>query len=161
VKFVRETRLLALALLFMSLGGWLLHLRIHPPPIGPAGGHNPANFIPFIVGLVSVCATPILLSFARTVIIGYLINGVSVILGTILMSTLSLSGLPQPLTPVTLLLKTTFPDVVLVFGKLFVGQQILLHHHPRGMGRMFTVGWWTRHFVYLTSVFTIGHFFWR
>jgi hypothetical protein len=161
MKFVRETRLLVFTLMFMSLGGWLMHLRIHPPPIDPDGAHNPAFWIPFIFGLINVFVSPILLSFARTLIIGYLMNGISVVIGIILMSTLSLSGLPHPLTFASLVLNTTFPVMILLFGKLFVGQQILLHHHPKGMGRMFTVGWWARHFVYLSVIFSIGHFLWR
>jgi hypothetical protein len=161
VRFVRETRSLVLALLFVSLGGWLLHLRIHPLPLNPSTASNPANWIPFVFGLVSVLASPILLSLRRTVVLGYLINGMSVIVGIILMLSISLSHLPNPLTFVGLVLNTTFPDAILLFGKLFVGHQIFLHHHPKGMGRMFTVGWWTRHFVYLTTLFTIGHFIWR
>lgn len=161
MKFVKETRALALALMFVSLGGWLLHLRFYPLPLDPEGTYNPANWIPFLFGLVSVLVTPILLSFARTVIVGYLVNGMSVVVGIILMSTLSLSGMTSPVTFGSLVLNTTLAVMLLLFGKLFVGHHIFLHHHPRGMGRMFTVGWWARHFVYLTVVFSIGHFIWR
>ena len=161
MKFVKETRLLVLALVFLSLGGWLLHLRIHSLPVGPDGSTNPANWIPFVIGLLNIVVAPILLCYARTVIVGYLMNGISVIIGTILMTTFSLSRLPDPLGFGGLVLNTTFADTMILFGNLFVGQQILLHHHPRGMGRMFTLGWWTRHFIYLSVVFTIGHFIWR
>jgi hypothetical protein len=158
MKFVRETRLLVLTLMFMSLGGWLLHLRIHPPPLDPDGAHNPAFWFPFIFGLMNVLVSPVLLSFARTVIIGYLMNGISVVIGIIMMTTLTLSSPPSPLTFESFVLKTNLAVMILLFGKLFVGHQILLYHHPRGMGRMFTVGWWTRHFVYLSIIFAIGHF---
>jgi len=161
VKLVKETRSLALALAFMSLGGLVLHVRVHPSIIDPDGTGVPANWIPFVAGLVGVFVTPFLLSLPKTVIVGYLINGMSVILGTILMSTKSLSAMPVPLTFGALLFKTTFSDILLLFGKLFVGHQIFLYHHPAGMGRMFTTGWWARHFFYLATVFAIGHFIWR
>jgi hypothetical protein len=48
------------------------------------------------------------------------------------------------------------PSVLLVFPKLFIGQRILRHYRPNGMGRMFTPLWWTRHFIYASVVFTIG-----
>ena len=161
MKLVKETRSLALALMFMSLGGLIIHVRVHPSIIDPMGTGVPANWVPFVAGLIGVFITPFLLSLPKTVIIGYLINGVSVILGAVLMSTKSLSSLPVPLTLGDLLFKTTLADILLLFGKLFVGHQIFLHHHPAGMGRMFTPGWWARHFLYLGAVFAIGHFIWR
>lgn len=164
MKFVRETRLLVLALVFLSLGGWLLHLRTHPLPIWSDGSTVPAasaNWIPFVVGLLNILVAPILLCYARTVIVGYLMNGMSVIIGSILMAVFSLYRLPHPIVPGDLVMKTMFPDIMLLFGNLFVGQQILLHHHPNGMGRMFTFSWWTRHFVYLSVIFALGHYVWR
>lgn len=164
MKFVRETKPLVIALFFMSLGGWLLHVRTHPLPVWQNGATIPgvsANWIPFLAGLLSILVIPVLLSFAKTVIIGYLANGMFVILGTILMTTYSLYHHPDQITLENLILKTMLADIVILFGKLFVGHKIMLHHHPAGMGRMFTPGWWTRHFLYLSLFFTLGHFIWR
>ncbi|UCE05951.1 MAG: hypothetical protein JSW07_20565 [bacterium] len=142
-------------LFFIALGGWLLHLRIHPFE------GNPPNFVPFIVGLISVFIIPVLFYFKKTYLIGYLLNGFSVIIGSVVMATFSLSGLPEPLTFSTIMLRTTLPVIFILFSKLFIGQMILHQYHPTGLGRMFTAWWWTRHFVYFAIVFSIGHWLWR
>ena len=58
----------------LSFGGWLLHARIHPIQLSPDFPQNPANYLPFIIGLVNILCVPFLLSFARTFVVGYLIN---------------------------------------------------------------------------------------
>ncbi|HEX9975536.1 MAG TPA: hypothetical protein VGD14_26025 [bacterium] len=143
------------ALFLVALGGWLLHLRIHPF----AG--NPTNYIPFVFGLLSVFFVPILLSFKQTFLIGYLLNGFSVVIGVVVMATFSISGLSEPITLSELMLKTTLPHNLILLSKLFIGQMILHYYHPTGLGRMFTAWWWARHFVYVGTVFAVGHLLWR
>ena len=157
----REIEKPVLALIFLSLGGWLMHTRIHPVSFDPANPTNPAFLLPFIWGLVSIVATPVLLSFRKTVIVGYLANGLGVVVGTLTMAALSLAHPPQPLTFPSIFLKTMLGSILLLFPKLFIGQIVLQHYFPNGLGRMFTAWWWTRHFVYLGIVYTLGHFLWR
>lgn len=88
--FKKELRKPILALLFLSLGGWLLHFRIHHPSA------NPSNFVPFIFGLLNVLVTPFLFNSKKTVLLAYLINGLGVIVGAIAMAHFSLSTLPTP-----------------------------------------------------------------
>jgi len=38
-----------LSLWFISLGGWLLHLKIHVPSFIAGEPQNPANLIPYIL----------------------------------------------------------------------------------------------------------------
>ncbi len=154
--FKKEIHQYIWALILISLGGWLLHLRIHP--IVEA---NPANFIPFIFGLLNVIIVPFLLNSKKTVIIGYLINGFGVIFGTVIMATFSLSALPSPLTIGNLLLKTTLADIFILLAKLFIAQRVLAHYYPSGLGRMFTTLWWIKHFIYVAVIFAAGHFLWR
>jgi hypothetical protein len=144
-----------LALLFLSLGGWLLHFRIHPI------SGNPPNLISFVFGLVNIIITPLLFNQKKTVIIAYLINGLGVIIGAISMAHFSFSALPNPLTFTNIIFKTTLADIVILFSKFFIGQMILLYFYPTGLGRMFTPGWWVRHFFYITIVYSLGHFLWR
>lgn len=143
------------ALFFVALGGWLLHIRIHP------FADNPTNYVPFIFGVVSVFFAPILLSFKQTAMIGYLINGFSVIIGVVTMVTFSISGLSAPVTFSNLMLRTTLPYNMILLAKLFIGQMVLYHYYPTGLGRMFTGWWWARHFVYVATVFAVGHLLWR
>ena len=44
--------LLAGGLFFISLGGWILHVRIHPPP------EHVAYYVPFVAGLIGFSAVP-------------------------------------------------------------------------------------------------------
>jgi hypothetical protein len=153
--FKKEINKPILALLFLSLGGWLLHFRIHPV------SNNPSNFVPFVLGLVNIIITPLLFNQKKTVIIAYLINGLGVIIGGIIMAHFSFSVLPKPFTFTNIIFKTALGDIFILFSKLFIGQTILLHFYPNGLGRMFTPSWWVRHFFYLTIAYSLGHFLWK
>lgn len=145
----------------LSFGGWLLHMRAHPVSFDPANPSNPAFFVPFVAGLLSIVAVSILLGFKRTFVLGYLLNGMSVVIGTLTMAALSLAYPPSPLTFQSIFLGTMLSSILLLFPKLFLGQMVLLHYHPNGMGRLFTGFWWTRHFIYLGAIFALGHFIGR
>ena len=153
--FKKEIRKQILALLLLSLGGWMLHFRIHQIT------NNPSNFVPFVFGLVNILVTPQLFNYKKTVILAYWVNGIGVIIGAITMATLSLSSLPDPLTFTSIIFKTTLAHILILFAKLFIGQTILSHFYPAGLGRLFTPFWWLRHFCYLSAVFALGHFLWR
>jgi hypothetical protein len=153
--FKKEIRKPILALLFLSVGGWMLHFRIHPIT------QDPSNFVPFVLGLIDILITPQLFNYKKTVILAYLINGIGVIIGAITMATFSLSALPDPLTFTSIIFKTTLAHILILFSKLFIGQMILSHFYPNGLGRLFTTSWWLRHFCYLSIMFSLGHFLWR
>ncbi len=140
----------------LSLGGLLLHLRIHPVSFDPADPSNPAFIVPLASGILSVAVAPFLLAFPRTFVAGYLWNGMSAVAGTIAMAALSVSLPPSPPSAGNILLGTTLASILLLLPKLFLGQIVLRHYHPGGMGRLFTAWWWVRHFVYLGAVFSLG-----
>ena len=153
--FKKELKKPILALLFLSLGGWFLHFRIHPISV------SPSHFVPFFYGLVSILIVPVMLNYKKTVIIGYVVNGFSVIVGTVLMAHLSFSDFPQPITLPNILFQTTLADIFILLPKLFIGQMILLYYYPNGLGRLFTTRWWIKHFCYFAIVYSIGHFLMR
>jgi hypothetical protein len=153
--FKKEIRKPILALIFISLGGWCLHVRVHPMSV------NLSYLAPFLAGLFSFVIVPVLVNYRKTVLIGYLLNGFSAVIGTVLMAYLSLSHLAHPLTLFSVLFQTTLADIFILISKLFIGQIILLHYFPNGLGRMFTAFWWVRHFCYFTVVYSIGHFLLR
>ena len=153
--FIKELKNPILAIMLLSLGGWSLHFRIHPVSV------SPSHFVPFVYGLVSFLVVPFLLNSKKTVIIGYLFNGFSVIVGTILMAHLSLSDLPQPFTITAIFFRTTLADIFILLPKLIIGQIILYHYYPNGLGRLFTAVWWMKHFCYFAIVYSAGHFLLR
>ncbi|MFZ5515050.1 MAG: hypothetical protein ACOY90_00320 [Candidatus Zhuqueibacterota bacterium] len=150
MKSNRQVLNLIVALFFISLGGWLLHLRVHPI------ADNPAHYIPFVFGLLNVFVAPFLFYFKPTALLAYLINGFGVILGAITMAAFSLSALSQPVTASELILKTTLADIFILFPKLMLGQMILKQFYPAGMGRLFTPLWWIKHFGYVSIVYALG-----
>jgi hypothetical protein len=153
--FKKEIRGPIIGLLVLSLGGWMLHFRIHPITA------SAPNHVPFFIGLVSILVTPLLFNYKKTVIVAYLLNGLAVMIGTLAMATFSLYHSPDSLTLANLIFKTMLGDILILFSKLFVGQVILTHFYPTGLGRMFTVSWWIRHFFYFLIVFSLGHLLWR
>lgn len=157
----KELRLPICAIFLLSLGGWLLHMRAHPVSFDPADPSNPAFFVPYVAGILSIVAAPLLLNYRRTFVIGYLLNGMSVVIGAITMASLSFANPPSPMNIQGVLFGTMLSSILLLFPKLFLGQIVLLHYHPNGMGRLFTPFWWTKHFIYLSAIFTLGHFLWR
>jgi hypothetical protein len=157
----RELRLPIFSIVLLSFGGWLLHGRVHPVSFDPANPSNPAFLVPYLSGLLSIIVVPMLLNYRATFIVGYLVNGLSVVVGTIGMTMLTLAHLPSPVTFVSIFTGTMLADILLLFPKLFLGQMVLLHYHPKGMGRLFNAFWWTRHVVYLSVIFALGHLIWR
>jgi hypothetical protein len=144
------------SLWFISLGGWLLHLKIHAPSFIAGEPQNPANLIPYILGLLNVILVPCLFLFKKTVILAYLINGFSVVIGAITMGQMSWMNLPNPLTLQSLFIKTALPYIFISLPKLWLGQSLLEHYYPAGLGRMFTAYWWVRHFIYFAVVYSFG-----
>jgi len=53
------------ALIALSLGGFLLHVRIHP------FAQNSSNIVPVISCLLSIIVVPLLFSFRKTISYGY------------------------------------------------------------------------------------------
>ena len=153
--FKKEIEKQIFSLLFLSVSGWLIHLSRHPI------SDDLSNLVSFIFGILTIFLVPILLNSKKTYLIGYLINGFSVIIGTVVMATLSISHLSVPVSVSDVLFRTLLGSILILMTKLFIGQMILRHYHPTGLGRMFTAWWWTRHFVYFSIVFSIGHWLWR
>ncbi len=159
--FPREIRREITTLFLLSLGGFLLHLKLHPVSFDPSSPENPAHLIPFVTGILGVIAVPALLGSKKTATLGYLINGMSVVIGAIVMVHFTLAAPPYPVTWTNIFLYTTVPYIALLLPKLLIGQSVLISYYPRGRGRMFTTGWWIRHFCYLTAFYLLGHSIWR
>lgn len=156
---------LILAIFFLALGGWLLHLRIHP------FAKDAENYIPLVAGFISVVIIPVLFIFRSTISFAYLLNGMTVIIGTIAMAHFSIKNPPEVWTLQTILMGTLLADIVLLWGKFAVGKALFELEltvnepdAPMRSGRFFrfpNMGFWFVHVVTLTTVYIIGYYFWK
>jgi len=156
---------LILAIFFLALGGWLLHLRIHPT------AKDAENYIPLVAGCISVIVIPVLFIFRSTIPFAYLLNGMTVIIGTITMTHFSIENHPPVWTLQTILLGTCLPDILMLWGKFAVGKALFdldpvisRPDAPMRSGRFFrfpNMGFWFAHVVTLTAVYLIGSYFWK
>ena len=156
---------LILAIYFLALGGWLLHLRIH------STAKDAENYIPFVAGFISVFAIPVLFIFRSTISFAYLLNGMTVIIGTITMTHFSIENHPPVWTIQTIFLGTLLADIIMLWGKFAVGKALFelelavnQPDAPMRSGRFFrfpNMGFWFVHVVTLTAVYMIGGYFWK
>ncbi|MGD0274790.1 MAG: hypothetical protein ABSB79_01865 [Syntrophales bacterium] len=156
--------LLLCSLFFLGLGGLMLHSRIH------SLGTLPGNAIPFVSGVLSVSIIPLLFYYRKTVAFGYLLNGMTVIIGTIGMALFSLKNPPEIWTLQTILFKTLLADMILLWGKFAVGKALFelelasrLDQTTR-RGRFFrypNMGFWWVHLIALSMVYTLGVQIWK
>mgnify|MGYP001586254548 CR=1 FL=1 len=155
---------LVAGLFFLALGGWLLHLRIHPL------AKDADNIIPFISGIISVFCLPLLFCFGRTVPSAYIINGFLAILGTIIMAHFSIVNFKGPLTFKNIILTSTIADISILWGKFAIGKALFDLEHFKSdqdimaTGRFFrypNMGWWWVHLFALATVYVLGNIFWK
>ncbi len=156
--------LLICTLFFLACGGWLLHNRIHPL------GEAPGFVIPYVSGILSIVIITFLFCFRNTVAYGYVLNGMTAIIGTIAMFHFSLKNPPSAWTVQTILFQTLLPDIAILWGKFTVGKSLFeleLLKQPEAAarkGRFFrypNMGWWLVHLVALSVVYTLGNLLWK
>ena len=113
-----------LALFFISLGGLLLHLRIHPP------GDEFFDWIPVICGFITTFVLPFLFYRRSTVGLAFVITLVAVVVGTLGMAYESYEAAQTTGAAVTLkwlVLQTTLADILILFAKVPLALIILWH----------------------------------
>lgn len=108
-----------LALFFISLGGLLLHLRIHPPAA------EASNWLAIIIGIITTFALPFMFAYRKTAAWAYLINLAAVVIGTIAMAHYSFEHPPEEITVKSIILQTTLADILVLFAKIPLGQMLL------------------------------------
>jgi hypothetical protein len=156
--------ILLIALVTLSLGGFLLHVRIHPV------SQNSANLIPLISGVLSILVIPLFFSFKKTIEYGYVLNGFLVIIGTIGMAHFSIVHWPAPATLGSIILKTMLADILILWSKFFIGKALFdlefygYDPHKAKKGKTYrypNLGWWTIHLVAISLVYLLGNLVWR
>lgn len=162
-KNVLKTTLIT-GLVFLAVGGWLLHIRTHPPLA------DADNLVPFVSGIVSIIILPLMFWFRPTLAYAYVINGMLVILGTITMAHFSIVKFGLPTSLNGLFFNSMFADIALLWGKFAVGKAIFdldflkTDQDVQPKGRYFrypNTGWWLVHLVMLSVVYALGHLLWK
>ena len=125
--FRKEVRDLIWAFFLLSLGGLLLHIRIHPP------ANSLFNWIPAAFGAANTFALPFLFNRRATAPWGYLMTWVTVATGTVTMAYYSVANSSLPVTVKTVILYSTLADIVILWAKVFLAHKILRFHWPDGV----------------------------
>jgi hypothetical protein len=124
----RKTLLAALFLL--ALSGLMLHYRIHnfmvPDKLNPGAFlFDKTKFLSFLFPCIDLFLVTLLFVSRRTVVYGYLFNGLLVIYGTIFMIHFSIAELTARSAPLDAwFLKSTIPDIGIAWADFFVGKAL-------------------------------------
>jgi hypothetical protein len=152
------------ALIVLSIGGFLLHVRIHP------AAQNPSNIVPVISCLLSIVVVPLLFSFRKTIAYGYVLNGFLAIIATVTMSHFAIVHWPSPATLKAIIVNTTFADILIVWSKFFIGKSLFdletfgYDSDRARLGKTYrypNMGWWLVHVVAISIVYSLGNLLWR
>jgi len=125
------TRKVLLAALFLlALSGLMLHYRIHnfmvPDKLNPGVVlFDKTKFLSFLFPCIDLFFVTLLFASRRTVVYGYLLNGLLVIYGTIFMIHFSIAELTAKSVPLQAwLMKSTVPDIGIAWADFFVGKAL-------------------------------------
>jgi len=119
-----------IALFLLALSGLLLHLRIHPfmitnPNMPNEKVFNFTRFLATLLPIVDVVFVTVLFSSKKTAVYGYLLNGLIVIYGTVLMAHFSINEMIVKNLPLqAMVLRSTLPDIGIAWGDFFVGKAL-------------------------------------
>jgi hypothetical protein len=151
-------------LVALSLGGLLIHTRVHPV------SKNPSDLAAVVSGVLGILVVPLLFCSRKTIHYGYVLNGFLVIVGTLAMAHFSIVHWPSPATLTTILLQTTLADILILWGKFFIGKALFdlefFGYDPskEKKGRTYrypNLGWWLIHLVLVAIVYSLGNRIWR
>jgi len=152
-------RLLIMGLFVVLLGGWLLHIRLHPISA------NFYGYVPFICGILGAFVVTLMFCFKSTTPYAYIINGMLVIIGVITMADFSIDHLPPQVTLPALIFNTLFPDILILGVVFFVGKALFELNMMRSWddkaraGRYLrypNTGWWLVHLVGMSVIYYLG-----
>lgn len=151
------------ALVTLSLAGFMIHARIH------LIAQNPSFIVPFVAGILSTAVIPALFWFKKTLTYGYLLNGFLCIIGTVTMGHFAIAHWSDPTSPPDILLKSMVIDILIVWGKFFIGKALFdletFGYDPdrpkAGVTYRYpNLGWWLIHLAAVTLVYTLGNRLW-
>jgi hypothetical protein len=122
--FKKEIRGMIWCLVFMSLGGFILHFRAHPPKAGTF------NWIPTGITLFNVLVLPFLFNRRNTAPLAYMINWITILIGSVAMAYYSVATWKSPLTIYHVIFHSTLADIVILFARAAPAEYIHRWWYP-------------------------------
>ncbi len=120
-------RALLFALVILGLTGLMIHYKVHPFLTSENGTvqFSGTFFLANIFPLIDVLVVTLLFLSRKTVVYAYLLNGLIVIFGTILMAHFSIVMLTaESIPPGRWILDSLLPDIGIAWADFFVGKAI-------------------------------------
>lgn len=121
---------LLVSLFLFATAGFLMHFKVHNfmvvDRLHPWVHSFNISLLPaMLLPMLDVIVVTALFMFRSTAVYGYLLNGLLVIYGTVLMIHYSLAQMAAGVLPVqALLLKSTLPDICIAWGDFFIGKAL-------------------------------------
>ena len=120
-------RALFASFVLLAVSGLILHFRIHNfmnhDPAHP--GFNGTYFISNLLPLIDVIFVTALFASKKAAVYGYVLNGMIVIFGTVLMVHFSIAELTSKSAPLLdWIIKSTLPDIGIAWGDFFIGKAL-------------------------------------
>jgi hypothetical protein len=152
------------ALIALALAGFMIHARIH------LIAQNTSFAVPFTAGILSIVIVPALFWSKKTLAYGYALNGFLCIIGTVTMAHFAIAHWFAPTAPQDILLKSMVIDILIVWGKFFVGKAFFdletFGYDPNrtkaGVAYRYpNMAWWLIHLAAVTGVYSLGNLLWR
>jgi hypothetical protein len=125
--FRKEVRELIWVFFFISLGGLLLHLRIHPPQ------ESLFNWVAAGFAGANTLLLPFLFNKPATAPWAYLFVWATVATGTVAMAYYSFVTWKLTVTFQTLIMNSTLPDILILLAKVPLAHKILCAYRQEGM----------------------------
>lgn len=126
---MKKTSLLT-ALFLLAAAGLMLHFRIHsflrPDRLQPGEVvFSGTLFLATLFPLIDVVLVTALFLSRKTAVYGYLLNGMLVIYGTVLMAHFSIADMAANSIPLqSMFLRSTLPDIGIAWADFFVGKAL-------------------------------------
>ncbi len=120
-------RALLFALFILALTGLMIHYRVHPFLTRSDSGiqFSGTFFLANILPLIDVLIVTALFLNRKTIVYAYLLNGLLVIFGTILMTHFSIARLiADAVPPAQWISNSLLPDIGIAWADFFVGKAL-------------------------------------
>ncbi len=156
--------LLLTALILCSLSGLYFHLTMH------SSNKFQVYSVSYILSIIGVFIIPVLFLFRKTVHYGYVLNGMTAIIGFITMVHYSVHFFPEPFIFMNIFNETLLAYILIAGVKFFLGKALFdlemfggnLNSEYKGSWLRYpNMGWWRVHFVAISTVYVTGNILWR